>query len=79
MGRLTPYVVAGVGLARLNYGVDVGNLSQTVNGLFSGPGAVQPVESAGFGFDYAVTNNVTVGVEARVGNVGPWGPFGPMH
>ena len=53
--------------------------SQSVNGLFSGPGAVQAVGTAGVGFDYAVTNNLTVGLEARVNNGGPFGPFGPLH
>ena len=79
MGRLTPYVVAGVALARPSYGADFGDLSQSVNGLFSGPGAVQAVGTAGFGFDYAVTNNVTVGLEARVSNGGPLSPLGPMR
>ena len=72
MGRLTPYVVAGAALARPSYGADFGDLSQSVNGLFSGPGAVQAVGTAGVGFDYAVTNNLTVGLEARVSNGGPF-------
>ena len=79
MGRLTPYVVAGAALARPSYGADFGDLGQSVNGLFSGPGAVQAVGTAGVGFDYAVTNNITVGLEARVNNGGPFGPFGPLH
>ena len=79
MGRLTPYVVAGAALARPSYGADFSDLSQSVNGLFSGPGAVQAVGTAGVGFDYAVTNNVTVGLEARVSNGGPLSPLGPMH
>jgi hypothetical protein len=37
---------------------------------------VQAVGSAGVGFDYALTNNVTVGVEARVNNGGPFGLIG---
>jgi opacity protein-like surface antigen len=79
MGRLTPYVVAGAALARPSYGADFGDLGQSVNGLFAGPGAVQAVGTAGVGFDYAVTNNLTVGLEARVNNGGPFGPFGPLH
>ena len=79
MGRLTPYVVAGAALARPSYGADFGDLSQSVNGLFSGPSAMQAVGTAGVGFDYAVTNNVTVGLEARVSNGGPLSPLGPMH
>jgi len=79
MGRLTPYVVAGAALARPSYGADFGDLSQSVNGLFSGPGAVQAVGTAGVGFDYAVTNNLSVGLEARVSNGGPFAPLGPLH
>ena len=79
MGRLTPYVVAGAALARPSYGADFGDLGQSVNGLFAGPGAVQAVGTAGVGFDYAVTNNLTVGLEARVSNGGPFAPFGPLH
>ena len=79
MGRLTPYVVAGAALARPSYGADFGDLGQSVNGLFAGPGAVQAVGTAGVGFDYAVTNNVTVGIEARVNNGGPFGAFGPLR
>jgi opacity protein-like surface antigen len=79
MGRLTPYVVTGVALARPSYGADFGDLSQSVNGLFFGPGAVQAVGTAGVGFDYALTNNITVGLEARVSNGGPLSPLGPMH
>jgi opacity protein-like surface antigen len=79
MGRLTPYVVAGAALARPSYGADFGDLSQSVNGLFSGPGAVQAVGTAGVGFDYAVTNNLSVGLEARVSNGAPFSPLGPIH
>ena len=79
MGRLTPYVVVGAALARPSYGADFGDLSQSVNGLFSGPGAVQAVGTAGVGFDYALTNNVTVGLEARVSNGAPFAPLGPLH
>jgi opacity protein-like surface antigen len=79
MGRLTPYVVTGVALARPSYGADFGDLGQSVNGLFSGPGAVQAVGTAGVGFDYALTNNITVGVEARVSNGGPLSPLGPIR
>jgi len=79
MGRLTPYVVVGAALARPSYGADFGDLGQSVNGLFSGPGAVQAVGTAGVGVDYAVTNNVTVGIEARVNQGGAFGAFDPMR
>jgi hypothetical protein len=36
------------------------------------------VGSVGVGFDYAVTNNVHVGVEASVNSVGPFGAGGPF-
>ncbi len=76
MGRLTPYVVTGVGLARpTNFGGGIADLNDSINGVFGGPGALQAVGTAGVGFDYAVTNNLHVGVEATVthGGVGAFG------
>jgi outer membrane immunogenic protein len=71
MGRFTPYVTTGVGLAKAtNFGAGFANANNSINGLFSGPGAVQPVGSVGVGLDYAVTNNLHVGVEAHVVNGG---------
>ncbi len=79
MGRLTPYVITGVALARpTNFGGGAANLNDSLNGVFAGPGALQAVGTAGVGFDYALTNNLHVGVEAAVNNGGPFapGPFG---
>jgi opacity protein-like surface antigen len=74
MGRFTPYVMTGVGLAKAtNFGSGLPNASNSINGLFSGPGAVQPVGTVGVGLDYAVTNNLHVGVEAYVNNGGGLG------
>jgi opacity protein-like surface antigen len=71
MGRFTPYVVTGVGLAKAtNFGSGLPNAGNSINGLFSGPGAVQPIGTVGVGLDYAVTNNLHVGVEAYVNNGG---------
>lgn len=79
MGRLTPYVVTGVGVARAtNFGGGLANLDNSLNGAFSGPGAAQAVGSVGAGFDYALTNNIHVGLEASVSNVGPFGAAGPF-
>jgi outer membrane immunogenic protein len=78
MGRLTPYVVAGAGFARpTNFVGGLADPNTTVNGLFAGPGALQAVGAVGAGFDYAVTNNLHVGVEATLNNGGPFGP-GPF-
>jgi opacity protein-like surface antigen len=74
MGRFTPYVMAGVGLAKAtNFGSGLPNASNSINGMFNGPGAVQPVGTVGVGLDYAVTNNLHVGVEAYVNNGGGLG------
>jgi opacity protein-like surface antigen len=78
MGRLTPYVVTGAALAwPTNFGGGLADPGATVNGLFAGPGALQAVGTVGAGVDYAVTNNLHVGLEAVVGN-SPVGatPFG---
>ena len=69
MGRFTPFVTAGVGAAKAsNFGAGLPNAANSVNGLFYGPGAVQPVTSVGAGFDYAITNNLHVGAAAYINN-----------
>jgi outer membrane immunogenic protein len=78
MGSLTPYVVTGAGFARpTNFGGGLADPNNSINGLFAGPGALQAVGTVGAGFDYAVTNNLHVGVEATLNNGGPFGP-GPF-
>jgi len=75
MGQLTPYVVAGAGIARATaWSGGFTNASDAVNSLFAGPGAAQTFGAVGLGATYAITNNVKVGVEARV--YGPGAPIG---
>lgn len=67
MGQLTPYVVAGVGVAReLAWSGGFANPTDNLNSLFAGPGAAQTFGAVGLGATYAITNNVKVGIEARV-------------
>jgi opacity protein-like surface antigen len=63
MGQLTPYVIAGVDLARPTR---FGSFSalDNVNAVFSGPGAVQAVGTVGVGATYRVNSNLSFGVEA---------------
>jgi hypothetical protein len=75
MGQLTPYVVAGVDLARPTR---FGSFSalDNANAVFSGPGAVQAVGAVGVGAIYRFNNNVSFGVEAIVQHAnapGAWG------
>ncbi len=75
MGRLTPYVIAGVDLARPTR---FGSLSalDNVDAVFSGPGAVQAVGAVGVGAVYRFNNNFSFGVEAIVQHAnepGAWG------
>ncbi|MGO9421126.1 outer membrane protein [Roseiarcus sp.] len=65
MGQLTPYLIAGVDLARPT-AFGSANPLDAVNAVFSGPGAVQAVGTVGMGFTYQVTPNFAVGMEARV-------------
>jgi hypothetical protein len=70
MGKITPWIVTGVALAKgsaLNGYTDAGT---SANALFSGPGAVQAVGVAGVGVDYDITSNVRVGIGAYVNNGG---------
>ena len=63
MGQLTPYVIAGVDLARPTRFGSVSPLDN-VNAVFSGPGAVQAVGTVGVGATYRFNNNLSFGVEA---------------
>jgi opacity protein-like surface antigen len=65
MGQVTPYLIAGVDLARPT-ALAGSNPLDAVNAVFSGPGAVQAVGMVGMGFTYQVTPNFAFGVEARV-------------
>ncbi len=72
MGRLTPYVTLGGGIAKAtSFNSGLPNADDSINGLFYGPGAAHPMTSVGAGFDYAVANNVHVGLSAHVSNGGP--------
>ncbi len=74
MGQFTPYVMAGVDLARPTH---FGSFSplDNVNAVFSGPGAVQAVGTVGLGAIYRFNNNFSLGVEAIVhtNSPGAWG------
>jgi opacity protein-like surface antigen len=65
MGQLTPYLIAGVDLARPTAFSGSSPLD-AVNTVFSGPGAVQAVGTVGMGFQYQVTPNFAFGMEARM-------------
>jgi outer membrane immunogenic protein len=70
MGRLTPYLTAGVALARPNANPGAGYLSATdsANNLFdNNASALSASGVIGAGFDYALTNNTTIGIAAVVG------------
>lgn len=68
LGRLTPYVFAGGGIARAtNFASSAPDAASSMNGAFgSGPGF--GVSTFGAGVDYHITPNLTVGVQARVLN-----------
>ena len=77
MGQLTPYMIAGVDLARPTRFGSFSSLDN-VNAVFSGPGAVQAVGTVGVGAIYHFNNNFSMGVEAIVHTnpSGAWGsPF----
>ena len=73
-GRVSPYVFAGGGIARATaFSSPLPDAASTMNGAFgAGPGF--GVVEFGAGVDYHVTNNITVGVQARAVN-GPGGGF----
>lgn len=71
MGRLMPFVTAGVVLARPHFsaGFDAPGVG-TLNGLLSNPGSTQRLTHVGAGVEFAVTPDLTVGlaVNAVQGN-----------
>lgn len=75
LGRITPFVYAGGGLARATaFASEFPDANATLNGVFGqGPGFA--VKTFGAGFDYHVTNNVTVSVSAGVINGPPGAGF----
>jgi hypothetical protein len=68
MGRLTPYVTAGVVLAKPVGSPGVGSLNpfDSANGLFNGSSNLAASGVVGAGFDYAITNNTSFGLAAVV-------------
>jgi opacity protein-like surface antigen len=69
MGRLTPYLTAGIALAKPNGLPGAGYLSPTdsANDVFNGGANLSASGVFGAGFDYALTSNTTVGLAAVVG------------
>ena len=70
MGRLTPYVTTSVDFARtslFDHGFTGG--TDAINAFLNGPGDKLTYGSVGAGFDYAITNNLTVGLGVSVGGV----------
>jgi outer membrane immunogenic protein len=78
LGRFEPYVTMGVDLAKPT---GIGNrgftsASDSVNGLFDSSGNLQSLTTVGAGFNYAITNNLSMGMEVSVTNgrgaLAPW-------
>lgn len=76
MGRLMPYLTAGVILAKPNIRGQNGftTTSNSINDLFAGSNP-KAFTTVGAGFDYAFSNNLSMGIHVSVssGN-GLWGP-----
>ena len=67
MGQFTPYLIAGVDLARpTSFAGGALSPLDALNTAFSGPGAVQAVGTVGMGFTYQITPNFSVGFEGRM-------------
>jgi hypothetical protein len=77
-GQLTPYVITGVDFVRsTRFGSSALNASDSINSVFSGPGAVQAVGTFGVGVNYRITSNFSMGLEAIVHTNPSSGPFAP--
>jgi outer membrane immunogenic protein len=67
MGRFMPYLTAGVVVAKASaFGVPAyTGAADSINSLFGSGGDAQAFGTVGAGFDYAITNNLTFGMEVR--------------
>jgi hypothetical protein len=77
-GQVTPYVITGVDFVRATrFGSSALSPSDSINSVFSGPGAVQAVGTFGVGVNYHITNNFSMGLEAivRTTNGGAFSPW----
>lgn len=69
MGRVLPFVTAGVALAKPHFGPGVGYLgTESFNTLINGSTDLHALTRVGAGVDVAVTNNLTVGVAVSMVN-----------
>lgn len=67
MGRLTPWVALGGGIAKAtSFAANIPNASTSLNDLFSDTQKGATLTRASAGFDYAVTNNLTLGMSVGV-------------
>ena len=77
-GQVTPYVITGVDFVRsTRFGGSAFNASDSINTVFSGPGAVQAVGTFGVGVNYRFTSNFSMGLEAIVHTNPSGGAFAP--
>ena len=66
IGKLTPYVMAGGALARLDNGFANRPGADTFNALFGGDGRLRSSAMVGAGVDYQINNNLSVGLGVSV-------------
>jgi hypothetical protein len=77
-GQVTPYVITGVDFVRsTRFNTGAFNASDSINTVFSGPGAVQAIGTFGVGVNYRITSNFSMGLEAIVHTNPSSGPFSP--
>ena len=78
LGQVTPYVITGVDFVRsTQFSGGAFNASDSINTVFSGPGAVQAVGTFGVGVNYRITSNFSMGLEAIVHTSPSSGSFSP--
>ena len=66
MGRLTPYVMTGVALAKPDIASGYLSAADSANNVFNGTANLAASGVVGAGFNYALTSNTTVGLAAMV-------------
>jgi opacity protein-like surface antigen len=68
MGRLMPFLTAGVAFAKPNFrGPGYTGAGDSINDLFGSPSDVRVFGTVGAGFDYAITDHLSVGLAISAG------------
>ncbi len=68
MGKVHPWVSAGVIMTKANSFNGYSGAGDSLNSIFGAPGKLQTAGTVGAGVDFQITNNLTMGIGVQAGN-----------